>query len=129
MDGQVADVVRSCSPRVQPNRLDPPQQLRAVLRLDKPHLKIRPGGNLYVAGREFLCHAREFAELICIQDAAWNSQPCHEAFFVWREIKESVPFEPENLLLVRSLVRSRVVQNQLVAVERMQLTLYALLKN
>ena len=52
--GEVADVVRARAARVQADGLDAAQNLRRVLRLDEPHLKIRPRGDLHVAGGQFL---------------------------------------------------------------------------
>ena len=52
------------APRVcRPTDLDALQNLGRVLRLDEAELQIRAGGDLDVAGREFLATRRDFAEL------------------------------------------------------------------
>src|SRR5207248_2806723 len=82
-----------CPACVQTDTLDAPQNLRRILRLNEPNLKISARGNLDVARRKLVRHARNFPKLKRFELPARNSQPRHERFFLRREIKQPIPFE------------------------------------
>ena len=98
--GDVPDVVRAGSPRVQADRLDAAQHFRRVLRLDQPDLEVCARGDLHIAGGEFLCDAGDLAQLEGLQQAARDPQPRHEGFLGRREEEQAVPLEAEGLFLV-----------------------------
>ena len=81
------------------------------------------------ADREVLRDLGEFAELEGAELSAGNPQPCHKGFLVWCEVKETVPFEAEEILLVRCLVGRGVIEQHGVRIERMQLLLHSLLED
>ena len=100
---EVADVVRTCAARVQPDSLDPTQKFRAILRLDEPHLKICPRGDLHITARKLLGDVCQFAKLMRRHRAARNPQPRHEGILHRCEKEQPVPFETKNVLLLRRL--------------------------
>ena len=127
--GEIADVVRARAACVQTDTLDATQKFRSVLRLNEPHLEIRPRRDLDVTTREFPCDAREFPQLKRRQHAAGNSQPRHECILYRRQKEQAVPLETKNILLVWGFVAGGVLNDLPVSVERMQLAFHAFLEN
>ena len=125
--GDIADVVRAGAARVQADALDAAQHLRSILRFDEAKLKIGARGDLDAARREFLRNPRQFAQLKRFHDAARNAQPAHERLLVRRQVKQSMPFEAENVFLVGRLVRSGMFKEQGIGIERVQFAFDALL--
>ena len=126
---EVADVVRARAPRVKSDRLDAPQHFGRVLRRDQPDLEIRPRRDLHVARRQLIRDPRNLAELMRAEEPARNPQPRHVCVFHRCEEKEPVPFEAEDFLLIRRLVADSVLQDLPIRLQRMQLTLHALLED
>src|SRR5438128_2019407 len=127
--GQIPDVVRAGAASQKPDRLNAAQHLRRVLRLDEAQLKIGARRDLDVAGGQFPGDAGQLAELVRFDLAGWNPQPTHKRLLVWREKKQAVPFEAENIFLVRRFVGGGVFEQQRVGIERMQLLLDSFLEN
>ena len=127
--GEIADVVRARPARVQAHVLDALHKCRRVLRKNEPHLQIRTRRDLHVTGGDFLCDVREFAKLERAKLPAGDAQSRHERLLHRREVKESVPFETESLLLVRGLVRHGVVEELLIRIQRVQFALHAFLED
>ena len=127
--GEVTDVVRARTARVQSNGLDAAEKLHSVLRLDQPQLEVRAGRDLRVTAGELVGDVGEFAELETVELAAGNPQPRHVGFLVRREEEQALPLEAEGGFLVGCLVGGGVLEQQRIGVERVQFALDAFLGN
>ena len=99
--------------------MDAPKHLRRVLGLNKPDLQIRPCRNLAIAGGKVLRRLRDSAKLKRPNCSAGDTQPRHESILNGGQIEQAVPFESEDLLLVRRFVCPRVFKESIIRIEGM----------
>ncbi len=125
--GHVADIVGARAARIQPNILQPLDDIGRVLGRDLTNLQVGAGGDMRIAAAEPIGEIGHAGELPMPQNAIRDAQAAHVAFLRRRDVEEAIIPPPEIIWRLWKFIARRLALQLLIGVERMLFALPLLL--